>query len=56
MYATLHQEDSTDVENKKTKGVARAIIKKYLCFNLYKKTLFEKNEIIFNGPHPLTFP
>ena len=46
MYATLHQDDSADVEKKKAKGVAKATIEKELCFDLYEKTLFNQTEML----------
>ena len=46
MYATLHQDDSADVEKKKAKGVAKATIEKELCFDLYEKTLFDQTEML----------
>ena len=46
MYATFHQDDSADVEKKNPKGIAKATIEKELCFDLYKKTLFDQTEML----------
>ena len=48
MYATLHQDDSADVEKKKAKGIARATIEKELCFDLYEKMLFDQTEMLYS--------